>query len=198
MSTFTADPYVRIVNRLVDKGEICSGGFDPKNDPDDRRKLWLILIGAVAFVLMFVAFSACTRKVYVPVERTTTVVETLRDTIVEVEVRHSRDTVTMEPKGRDTLSYLHNDIAYSFASLEGGRLGHSLGTMPGARLTAPVQIRTIHVIDSIPYPVTVEVERKLNFWQQVKIEYGGFAMGAAVALAFILGLTIWNEKRNRD
>ena len=195
---YTVDPYVRIWNRLADHGEICSGGFDPKNDPDDRRKLLLILLGVVAFVLMFVCFSGCSKRVYVPVERTTTVYETLRDTLVEVELKEVHDTVTIETLGGDTLSYLHNDLAYSFASIEGGKLGHSLGIRPGTKLLFPMQMKFIHIVDSIPYPVPVEVEKKLTWWQRVKMEYGGFAMGIATALAFIFGLFLWKDVQKKE
>ena len=195
---YTVDPYVRIWNRLADHGEICSGGFDPKNDPDDRRKLLLILLGVVAFVLMFVCFSGCSKRVYVPVERTTTVYETLRDTLVEVELKEVSDTVTIETLGGDTLSYLHNDLAYSFASIEGGKLGHSLGIRPGTKLLFPMQMKFIHIVDSIPYPVTVEVEKKLTWWQRMKMEYGGFAMGIATALAFIFGLFLWKDIQKKE
>lgn len=195
---YTVDPYVRIWNRLADHGEICSGGFDPKNDPDDRRKLLLILLGAVAFVLMFVLFSGCSKRVYVPVERTTTVYETLRDTLVEVDLKEVHDTVTIETVGGDTLSYLHNDLAYSFASIEGGKLGHSLGIRPGTKLLFPMQMKFIHIVDSIPYPVTVEVEKKLTWWQRMKMGYGGFAMGIATALAFIFGLFLWKDVQKKE
>ena len=195
---YTVDPYVRIWNRLADHGEICSGGFDPKNDPDDRRKLLLILLGVVAFVLMFVCFSGCSKRVYVPVERTTTVYETLRDTLVEVELKEVHDTVTIETLGGDTLSYLHNDLAYSFASIEGGKLGHSLGIRPGTKLLFPMQMKSIHIVDSIPYSVTVEVEKKLTWWQRMKMEYGGFAMGIATALAFIFGLFLWKDVQKKE
>ena len=195
---YTVDPYVRIWNRLADHGEICSGGFDPKNDPDDRRKLLLILLGVVAFVLMFVMFSGCSKRVYVPVERTTTVYETLRDTLVEVELKEVHDTVTIETFGGDTLSYLHNDLPYSFASIENGKLGHSLGILPGTKLLFPMQMKFIHIVDSIPYPVTVEVEKKLTWWQRMKMEYGGFAMGIATALAFIFGLFLWKDVQKKE
>jgi len=195
---YKVDPYVRIWNRLADHGEICSGGFDPKNDPDDRRKLLLIFLGVVAFLLMFVLFSGCSKRVYVPVERTTTVYETLRDTLVEVDLKEVHDTVTIEAFGGDTLSYLHNDLAYSFASIEGGKLGHSLGIRPGTKLQFPMQMKFIHIVDSIPYPVTVEVEKKLTWWQRMKMEYGGFAMGIATALALVFGLFMWKDVQKKE
>ena len=80
------DPYVRAWNRIADGGEVCSGDFDPRNNPDDRRKLIIGVVAAVVFLLLFVCFSGCTRRVYVPVERTTTVTEFLSDTVVEVRL----------------------------------------------------------------------------------------------------------------
>ena len=194
---YKVDPYVRAWNCIADGGEICSGGFDPKNDPDDRRKLLLIILAAVAFVAMFVLFSGCTRKVYVPVERTTTVTEFVRDTIVEVQLKVVHDTVTIEAEGRDTTSYLENGTHYSHATWRDGKLGHSLGTLPDAKLLDTLKVKHVIIRDSIPYPVQVEVEKKLTFWQKVKIEYGGFAMGVAATFAFLFVLLL-RKDRQRD
>ncbi|MBQ8888244.1 MAG: hypothetical protein IJY59_01995 [Bacteroidaceae bacterium] len=195
MSTILTDPYVRIYNRLADGGEICSGGFDPKNDPDDRRKLMLFVLASLLFVLIFVIFSSCTRRIYIPVERTTTTVKTLVDTVVEVKLDIVHDTTTIMTPGKDTTSYLYNDYAYSFASYIDGNLGHSLGINPGATVRDSIQLVYIHTTDSIPYPV--EVEKKLTFWQKAKIEFGGFAMGISAALAVFLALTMkLNNKKN--
>lgn len=195
---YKVDPYVRIWNRIADGGERCSGGFDPKNDPDDRRKLRLIILGMIALVLMFVCFSGCSRRVYVPVERTTTVTEVVVDTLIEVELKEVHDTVTIHTRGRDTLSYLSNGIGYSFASIENGVLGHSLGTVPGAKVNDSIKVRHIVIRDSIPYPVTVEVEKKLTWWQNFKIEYGGFAMGLATTLLLMFGLSLWSNHQKKE
>ena len=186
MSTIPIDPFLRIYNRIADGGEICSGDFDPKNNPEDRKRLLIGTFLAILFVIIFVVFSSCTRKVYIPVERTTTVVEHLVDTVIEVKLKEYRDTITIENTGKDTLSYLSNPYGYSFASIEGGKLGHSLGILPGAFIKETVKIKYIFITDSIPYPV--EVEKKLSMWQSIKIEYGGIAMGAAFALGFVLFL----------
>lgn len=195
---YKVDPYVRAWNCIADGGEVCSGDFDPRNNPDDRRKLILGIALAVVFVLLFVLCSGCTRRVYVPVERTTTVTEILRDTIVEVELKQVHDTATVETAGKDTTSYLQNGHSYSYASIEGGKLGHSLGTLPGVKIKDTLKVKHVIIRDSIPYPALVEVEKELTFWQNLKIEYGGFAMGAAVAMAFVLGVVIFRERRKRD
>ena len=194
---YTVDPYVRAWNRIADGGEICSGGFDPKNDPDDRRKLILLLLAALAFILMSVFFSGCTRKVYIPVERTTTVTEFVRDTLVEMRLKEVHDTVTIEAVGRDTTSYIEDGTHFSHATWKDGKLGHSLGTLPGASVKDTVKVRHIIIRDSIPYPVPVEVEKKLTWWQRQKMEYGGIAIGVSVFFGFIIG-SILLKGRTRD
>ena len=184
MKRIIKDPYVRLWNRLADGGERCSGGFDPKNDPDDRKTMLLVILAAIAFIVMFVVFSGCTRKVYVPVDRTRTVTETLVDTVVEIRLERMADTVTVEAYGRDTSSYLSDGLYYSHASWQGGMLGHSLGTLPGAKVSDTLQIRYIHTTDSIPYPV--EVEKALTLWEKAKMEYGGFSIGVSAALLGVI------------
>ena len=51
--------------------------------------------------------------------------------------------------------------------------------------------------DSIPYPVPVEVEKKLTWWERQKLEYGGFAIGVAVFFGFIIGSVLLGG-RKRD
>ena len=194
---YKVDPYVRAWNCIADGGEVCSGDFDPRNNPDDRRKLILGIVLAVVFVLLFVLFSGCTRRVYVPVERTTTVTEILRDTIVEVELKQIHDTVTIEALGRDTASYLENGTHFSRVTWKDGKLGHSLGTLPDASVKDTLKVKYIIVRDSIPYPVPVEVEKKLTWWQRQKLEYGGFAIGVAVFFGFIIGSMLLRG-RTRD
>ena len=44
------DPFVRAWNRIADGGEVSSGGFDPRNNPDDRRRL--IAMALLAAILL--------------------------------------------------------------------------------------------------------------------------------------------------
>lgn len=194
---YKVDPYVRAWNCIADGGEVCSGDFDPRNNPDDRRKLILGIVLAVVFVLLFVLFSGCTRRVYVPVERTTTVTEILRDTVVELKLKQVHDTVTIEALGCDTASYLKNGTHFSHVTWKDGKLGHSLGTLPDASVKDTLQVKYIIVRDSIPYPVPVEVEKKLSWWERQKLEYGGFAIGVAVFFGFIIG-SVLLRGRTRD
>lgn len=194
---YKVDPYVRAWNCIADGGEVCSGDFDPRNNPDDRRKLIIGIALAAVFALLFVLCSGCTRRVYVPVERTTTVTEILRDTIVEVELKQVHDTVTIEALGRDTASYLENGTHFSRATWKDGKLGHSLGTLPDASVKDTLKVKYVIVRDSIPYPVPVEVEKKLTWWERQKMEYGGFAIGVAAFFGFIVGCVLLRG-RTRD
>ncbi len=79
----------------------------------------------------------------------------------------------------DTASVLENKYAKSAASVSGGVLTHSLSTKP---VREPVSVERIEVVrDSVVYrdrvvTETVEVERKLSWWQSFKMKVGGFAM----------------------
>ena len=79
----------------------------------------------------------------------------------------------------DTASTLENKYAKSEASVSGGVLHHSLQTKP-VREPVEVQIKEI-VRDSIIFrdriqTQTVEVEKKLSWWQRLKMETGGITL----------------------
>ena len=90
----------------------------------------------------------------------------------------------------DTASVLENKYAKSEASVSAGVLHHSLATKP-VREPVEVQIREI-VRDSLVYrdriqTVTVEVEKKLTWWQSLKLKVGGMALLAiALLVAYFL------------
>ena len=75
----------------------------------------------------------------------------------------------------DTASLLENKYAKSAASVSGGVLTHSLETKP---VREPVKVeKQIVYRDSLVYrdkvqTVTVEVEKKLTWWQSFKMKLG--------------------------
>ena len=75
----------------------------------------------------------------------------------------------------DTASVLENKYAKSAASVSGGVLTHSLETKP---VREPVAVeKQIVYRDSLVYrdkvqTVTVEVEKKLTWWQSFKMKLG--------------------------
>ena len=88
----------------------------------------------------------------------------------------------------DTASLLENKYAKSEAVVSGGVLHHSLQTKP-VREPVEVQIKEI-VRDSIVYrdriqTKTVEVERKLTWWQSLKMKTGGVTLLAIVLIVIL-------------
>ena len=143
-------------------------------------------IGFLTALILFCALS-CTKRIYVPVTNTTTVTERLIDTIVKVQLKLYRDTITTP----DTISHLSNPYAESYARLSGGMLHHSLNVND-----TPIEVGTvvkyINRIDSIPVPVEVikpiYTEKELNTWQKIRMRAGEVSIGSA--LLFILFLVI--------
>ena len=93
----------------------------------------------------------------------------------------------------DTASVLENKYAKSEASVSGGVLHHSLQTKP---VREPVSVESREIVrDSVVYrdriqTRTVEVEKKLNGWQQAKMKVGGvcFILIILIGLYFIYSI----------
>ena len=89
----------------------------------------------------------------------------------------------------DTASVLENKYAKSEAVVTGGVLHHSLSTKP-VREPVEVQIKET-VRDSIVYrdriqTRTVEVEKKLTWWQSIKLKAGGvFLILIVIAILYL-------------
>ena len=114
-----------------------------------------------------------------------TVVRTVTDTAyIELPV------IVEKVATLDTTSVLENKYAKSEASVSDGVLHHSLQTKP-VREPVEVQIQEI-VRDSLVYrdrvqTVTVEVEKELTWWQDLKLKVGGMALLAiALLVAYFL------------
>ena len=89
----------------------------------------------------------------------------------------------------DTTSTLENTYAKSEATVTAGILRHSLETKP---VKVPVEVKTQIVYrDSLVYKdrietKTVEVERQLSWWQQIKMRLGvAFLISLALALIIL-------------
>lgn len=140
-----------------------------------RIYIWI----AVAILLLHL-FSCKTR--YIPVEIKTTETIELHDTTVTEELATYRDTIATP----DTVSFLANPYAYSWAKYSNGLLQHSLGIWPGAVLTIKIP-HYMTITKRVEIPKIVEVEKKLNWWQKTKIDFGGCSMLLNV---IIIGLII--------
>ena len=126
-------------------------------------------------LLLLLTASACSTVRTLPVQDSTRVevryeTKTVHDTAyVELPVIVEK-VVTL-----DTASVLENKYAKSAASVSGGVLTHSLETKP---VREPVSVeKQIVYRDSLVYrdkvqTVTVEVEKKLTWWQSFKMKLG--------------------------
>ena len=88
----------------------------------------------------------------------------------------------------DTASVLENKYAKSEAVVTGGVLHHSLQTKPVRELVSVESKETVR--DSIVYrdriqTRTVEVEKKLTWWQSLKMKTGGVTLLAIVLIVIL-------------
>ena len=113
-------------------------------------------------------------------------------TRIEVVTVFEKDTVLVEipqivekVQTMDTVSFLENEFAKSSAEVSDGILSHSLETKP---VQKPVEIqKEIVYRDSVVFRdrtvvETVEVEKPLTGWQQLKIKSGGYAIGMIIGM----------------
>ena len=142
-------------------------------------------------LLLLLAASACSTVRQLPSVTDSTKVE------VRVVEKIVRDTAYVElpvivekVATLDTASVLENKYAKSEASVSGGVLTHSLATKP---VKEPVAVEYKEVVrDSIVYrdrieTQTVEVERKLTWWQTLKMKAGGlFLLIALIGIIYII------------
>ena len=145
----------------------------------------LLLIIVIAIVC---CLASCRSPRYIPVEtKITEPIETI-DTVYEVKLVPYRDSVVVD----DTISYLSNEYGGSWARWSNGKLHHSLFVFPGKVILIDLP-KTILIKRREIVPQIVEVEKKLNKWQQIKVDWGGYAI---LALLFIIVWLIY-KKRNK-
>lgn len=139
-------------------------------------------ISLIAVLCLIMAIS-CAKRIYVPVQATTTITERLVDTVVKVNLKVYRDTVTTP----DTISHLINPYGDSWARVSGGMLHHSLNSTE-----KPIEVKVVYknVIktDSVQIPVEVEKlvykEKELNTWQKTRMRAGEIAF-ASIGLLIV-------------
>ena len=135
----------------------------------------------IIIVLFLLSCFSCTKRIYIPLTNTTTITERLVDTVVKVQLKIYRDTITTP----DTISHLSNPYAESYARLSGGMLHHSLNSTE-----KPIEVKVVYkdVIktDSVQIPVEVEKlvykEKELNTWQKTRMRAGEIAIGSVLLL----------------
>ncbi len=152
------------------KGKSCG------HVPDFRKPTACIGFGIATLVMAIVlACSSCSGTTkYIPIETTryVTTTETLRDTIIEVQLTASKETIIMYAK--DTVSHLFNKYADSWVRVKDGYISHSLNILP---VNVPVKatIKDTSIKDTIRVPVPYQVvkhelvykDKELNWYQNI-------------------------------
>lgn len=136
------------------------------------RRWWVLAIVIVLF--------ACTKTVYVPVEKKTEVVIEKRDTIIHTKIEKEVVRVCVP----DTTVTAHTRYAEATAAVSRGRLSLLLKNKTDS---IPVPTKTIYktVRDSVPYPVEVIKEKKVRYvaWYDKAMRWVG---GIAIIILLIL------------
>ncbi len=146
--------------------------MDKETKQNIEKAAWgmLLALSLTAFVLMCLVATGCSRKVYVPLET----VRTEKDVVT----RWLTDTV------------IQNDTRFIFVKGD---------TVIDWRDRWRERIKEVHDTlyiertDTVRVPVPVE--RKLKKWEQTKMDFGGFAIGAIIAVVCIA--VIWLIKKFR-
>lgn len=138
-----------------------------------RRKYYrcLILVCWIALCVLALFMLGCSPK-YIPIE-----IVKYDSIMTEKLMRDSvfvRDSVYIQDKG-DTV-YLNKD-RYVYVLKE--------------------VADTFYVYRDREVEVPVPVERKLNWWERLKLEYAEWIIGAMVAIALIYALRQWLARRRR-
>ena len=119
-----------------------------------------------------------------------TKVEVHTETVIQHDTAYVELPVIVEKVATlDTTSTLENTYAKSEAVVTAGILHHSLETKP---VSIPVKVETKTVYrDSLVFrdrvqTQTVEVEKKLNWWQKLKLKAGGlFLILTLIGIVYI-------------
>ena len=151
----------------------------------------------LAVILTAFLFSACSHKVYVPVESVSTdtlhVVsyDTIRVTERLTPVSLALPEYHQERATKDSVSVLENALYRSTARIHNGVLTHILESLPGAEIKGLTTVHdtthiTIHNKDHKQYkekPKIVYKEKELSWIQKRAMETGFLAFGVLMMLA---------------
>lgn len=163
---------------------------------DDKILKNILAACSVVLLILIVAtlIMSCVTTKYVPVQGSdSTRVEKIteyRDSIIYVQVPSESDkNVTLEDS-----SHVETSIAESIAKIREGRLIHSIKNK-FKPLECKIKIPMTQLIfeQHINKPVIIEVDKELNWWQKLKLEAGGIAIGAV--LLFIIVFLIKISRR---
>ena len=135
---------------------------------------------AIAILITFF-IVACTKMIYVPVERVRTVTNTERDTIIKIKpVKEMVYVVT-----RDTIARARTSYAEAEASLTSGQLALNLQNLD-VEIPVETKILETFIRDSVPYPVEVTKYEEVRYvpWYDKVIRWLALACIILNAIGF--------------
>ncbi len=138
-----------------------------------ERIAWTVLtLTVIALFAMLIFCGGCSRKVYVPVERTEVRTDTLWKTLERVDTVIDRDTVHTYTRGD---SVIVECVRWRVRVRE--------------RHDTVYRVRTDSVSVPVPYPVETvkEVEKPLSWWQKT-LQFLGWLSVIGIALTVFLCL----------
>ena len=157
----------------------------------DVMTLYLLAIGLMAWAL-----CGCTATQHVPVERvrteyveadTTGLYDRLRNYFESI---YRRETVVLKENG-DTTRHDKERIVY-VASYREKELEHKVEEQDSTIKSLRLQLESVKS-DSIPIPYPVE--KQLSKWEQTKMDFGGIAIGAIIAVVCVA--VVWLIRKFR-
>lgn len=151
----------------------------------------------IYYFLLISALWSCRSVKYVPIESSTDsiVVEKLVEIQLPPDSSTIRALLECDENGKVVLSWL--DIANSKnaqALLTIDSLGNLLAKMQTQPDTVYLPSKEVTVTKEVkvPYPV----EKELTRWQQMKLEFGGWAFGIIIAFSLIIvGLIVYKSRK---
>lgn len=143
------------------------------------------------FVIILLVFAACTKTVYVPVERKTEVKVQVRDTVVVTKIE--KETVVVSVK--DTVAVAETRYATARAEIARNKLNLTLRNKSDSTLRVPVKTIITTIRDSIPYPVEVIREKKVRYvaWYDKLIRWVGIPSFLLVLLIIVFKIAKWQS-----
>jgi hypothetical protein len=114
--------------------------------------------------------------------------EVVKEVRVEVPIPVEVKVAVIRP---DTTSILSTSLAESTASLKDGWLHHTLENKARGPIVADISVKEVEkivyrdreVVKETPYPVEVPLTK----WQKIRMDFGGWTMGAFVlSIVFLL------------
>lgn len=144
------------------------------------RRWWVLVIA--------IALFACTKTVYVPVEKKTEVVVEKRDTVVHTKIEKEVVKVVTP----DTVAVAQTRYAKARAEVARGRLKLELRNKDDSiKVATRVIYKTVR--DSIPYPIEVIKEKKVRYvtWFDRMIRWVGGISFLIIVLAVAFKILKW-------